>query len=97
MVTATPARPVQAERVEQPRPQPQPQPYAGLEGNPVARAYARDRGRTASAEESPIGRALVWLVVIPAIVFLVTNPVGWIVLFLLVLGAAALSGFGGIL
>ena len=40
---------------------------------------------------------LLWVVVIPAIVFLVSNPLGWIVLFLLVLGVAVLSGFGGIL
>lgn len=91
MVTATPSRPLPAELVEQP------QPYGGLEGNPVARAHARARVWTASDEESPLGRALVWLVVIPALVFLVSNPLGWIVLFLLGLGAAALCGFGGIL
>ena len=99
MATATPVRPLPAEPPEQvqPQPQPQPQPFAGLEGNPVARAHARARVRTASDEESPVGRMLVWLVVIPAIVFLVSNPVGWLVLFLLVLGTAALTGFGGIL
>jgi hypothetical protein len=65
--------------------------------NPVARAHERARGREPSNEDHPIGRVLVWVVVIPTIVFLVSNPVGWLVLFLLVLGVAVLSGFGGIL
>ncbi|MDX6570074.1 MAG: hypothetical protein QOH15_2652 [Gaiellales bacterium] len=37
------------------------------------------------------------MVLIPAIVFLVSNPLGWIVLFLLALDGACLFGFGGIL
>ena len=67
-------------------------------GNPVAEAHARARGRVEPVEaDHPIARALVWTVLIPAIVFLVSNPVGWLVLFLLALGGAFLFGFGGIL
>ena len=67
-------------------------------GNPVAQAHARARGRVGASElDHPIARGLVWTVLIPAIVFLVSNPVGWIVLFLLALGGAFLFGFGGIL
>jgi hypothetical protein len=67
-------------------------------GNPVAQAHARARGRVERREaDHPIGRILIWTVLIPAIVFLVSNPVGWLVLFLLALGGAFLFGFGGIL
>jgi hypothetical protein len=67
-------------------------------GNPVAQAHARARGRVEPVEaDHPIARVLVWTVLIPAIVLLVSNPVGWIVLFLLALGGAFLFGFGGIL
>jgi hypothetical protein len=44
-----------------------------------------------------MGRLLLWTVVIPTIVFLVSNPLGWIILFLLCLGSAAALGFGAIL
>ena len=33
----------------------------------------------------------------PAMVFLVSNPLGWLMLFLMCLGIAVLTGFGGIL
>jgi hypothetical protein len=67
-------------------------------GNPVAQAHAHARGRVEPVEaDHPIARVLVWTVLIPAIVFLVSNPVGWLVLFLLALGGAFLFGFGGIL
>ena len=69
-----------------------------LQDNPVARAHARAQEHGESGrEDHPLGRVLLWVVVIPAIVFLVSNPLGWIVLFLLCLGVALLSGFGGIL
>ena len=70
---------------------------AALAGNPVARAHARARERSASVEESSIGRVLVWTLVVPTIFFLASNPFGWLLLFLLTLGIAALTGFGGIL
>jgi hypothetical protein len=70
---------------------------AALAGNPVARAHARARGRSSSVEGSSIGRVLVWTLVVPTIFFLASNPVGWLLLFLLTLGIAALTGFGGIL
>jgi hypothetical protein len=70
-----------------------------LAGNPVARAHARASGEpaTSSAAGSRIGRALVFVVVLPVIVFLVSNPVGWLLLFWLCLGFGLLFGFGGIL
>jgi hypothetical protein len=70
---------------------------AALAGNPVARAHARARERSSSVEESSIGSVLVWTLVVPTIFFLASNPVGWLLLFLLTLGIAALTGFGGIL
>ena len=36
-------------------------------------------------------------VAIPAMIFLVSNPLGWLMLFLMCLGIAVLTGFGGIL
>jgi len=66
-------------------------------GNPVAQAHARARVREPAEADHPISRVLVWTVVIPAIVCLVSNPLGWIVLFLLALGGAFLFGFGGVL
>jgi hypothetical protein len=72
-------------------------PYDSISSNPVARAHARARTRSSEPpEESRLSRVLVWTVVVPGILFLVSNPFGWIVLFLLVLGFAALTGFGGI-
>jgi hypothetical protein len=71
-----------------------------LAGNPIARAHAR-ASRSGSATTAsgghPIQTALVFLVVLPTILFLVTNPVGWIVLFMLCLGFGYLFGFGAIL
>ena len=71
-----------------------------ISGNPVARAHARaarDSRPEPEGADHPLGRALVFLVVIPGIVFLVSNPVGWLALFGLCLGLAVLTGFGGIL
>jgi hypothetical protein len=70
---------------------------AAIAGNPVARAHTRARERSSSVEESSIGRVLVWTIVVPTLFFLASNPVGWLLLFLLTLGIAALTGFGGIL
>ena len=71
--------------------------YDPLAGNPVARAHARRGGASSAAEASPIGRILLWAVAIPAMIFLVSNPLGWLILFLMCLGIAVLTGFGGIL
>jgi hypothetical protein len=71
-----------------------------LAGNPIARAHARaSRSGNASTASGghPVKPALVFLVVLPTILFLVTNPVGWIVLFMLCLGFGYLFGFGAIL
>jgi hypothetical protein len=65
--------------------------------NPVARAHARREPRADAVRESRLGTLLVWTVVIPALLALVSNPVGWILLFFLVLAVGALVGFGGIL
>jgi hypothetical protein len=69
-------------------------------GNPVAQAHARAARSTASestAHSSLLSGALLWTVVIPAIVFLVSNPLGWVVLLMLVLAFGALTAFGAIL
>jgi hypothetical protein len=71
-------------------------PFESISSNPVARAHARARTRSYERQESRISGVLVWLVVVPGILLLVSNPFGWIVLFLLVMGFAALTGFGGI-
>lgn len=71
-----------------------------LAGNPVARAHARASrsGNAGTASDGhPVQPALVFLVVLPTLIFLVSNPVGWIVLFTLCLGFGYLFGFGGIL
>ena len=71
-----------------------------ISGNPVARAHARaarDSRPEPEGAEHPLGRALVYLVVIPGIFFLASNPFGWLALFGLCLGIAVLTGFGGIL
>ena len=67
-------------------------------GNPVARAHAR----AANGSERPDARGalptlLVWAVVVPSIVALTSNPLGWLLLFLLLLGIGGLLGFGGVL
>jgi hypothetical protein len=64
-----------------------------LSSNPVARAHAR--GATAT-ESHWISGVLLWTVVIPTLVFLVSNPLGWIVLFMLVLAGALLTAFAAI-
>ena len=71
-----------------------------LAGNPVALAHARaarENHRPPAGAGHPIGTALFFLVVAPAILLLVSNPVGWIALFGLCLGCGYLFGFGGIL
>ena len=71
-----------------------------LAGNPVAVAHARAARQNrpaASGTGSPIATALVFLVVAPALIFLVSNPLGWLALFGLCLGFGFLFGFGGIL
>ena len=82
-------RPIPKLRGRQPLPS-----YDPLAGNPVARAHARRGGASSAAAGSPIGRILLWTVAIPAIVFLVSNPLGWLILFLMCLGVAV--PFGGI-
>jgi hypothetical protein len=69
----------------------------GLEGNPVARAHARPSRRSDSAGGSIAGQAAVWLIVVPTIIGLVSNPIGWLLLFLLCIGAGAAFGLGGLL
>jgi hypothetical protein len=72
-----------------------------LAGNPVALAHARatrkNHRATAGSGGHPIGTALLFLVVVPAIIFLVSNPLGWVLLLGLCFGFAYLFGFGGIL
>jgi hypothetical protein len=71
-----------------------------LAGNPVALAHARatrENHASPAAAGHPIGTALLFLVVLPAILFLVSNPLGWLLLFGLCLGFGYLFGFGGIL
>ena len=71
-----------------------------LAGNPVALAHARaTRENRASPAGSghPVGTALLFLVATPAILVLVSNPLGWLALFGLCLGFGYLVGFGGIL
>jgi hypothetical protein len=47
--------------------------------------------------KSMLPTALLFLVVMPAIILLVSNPLGWIVLLMLCFGFAYLFGFGSIL
>lgn len=71
-----------------------------LAGNPVALAHARaarENHRRSPGAGHPIGVALFFLVVVPAILFLVSNPLGLLLLFGLCLGFGYLFGFGGIL
>jgi hypothetical protein len=62
--------------------------------NPIARAHARP-GTADSA--GGLGRVLVFAVVIPLVLFLVSNPLGWLLLLLLCLGGAAAVGVGAFL
>lgn len=69
-----------------------------LAGNPVALAHARaGRGghSTATAAGHPAATPLVFLVVMPTIILLVSNPLGWLVLLMLCFVFAYLIGFGG--
>jgi hypothetical protein len=67
-------------------------------GNPVARAHARaGNGRQTPDARGPLPTLLVWGVVVPFILALVSNPLGWFLLFLLLLGIGGLLGFGGVL
>jgi hypothetical protein len=71
-----------------------------LAGNPVARAHARaaHRGPTsARSHRRPLLEVVALLVIVPAIVLLVSNPAGWVLLFMLCLGFGYLFAFGGIL
>jgi hypothetical protein len=71
-----------------------------LAGNPVARAHARaarETRATRADDGSRIGTVLLFAVALPAIFFLVSNPLGWVLLFWLCLGFGLLFGFGGIL
>ena len=71
-----------------------------LAGNPVALAHARaarEHHAPPRGEGSPIGTALFFLLVAPALIFLVSNPLGLLLLFGLCLGVGYLFGFGGIL
>ena len=71
-----------------------------LVGNPVALAHARARRENRPPSPGaghPIGTALLFLVVVPALIFLVSTPLGLLALFGLCLGFGYLFGFGGIL
>jgi hypothetical protein len=71
-----------------------------LAGNPVALAHARAARETHASPARaghPVSTALLFLVVLPAILFLVTNPLGWLLLLGLCFGFGYLFGFGGIL
>ncbi|HEY1479588.1 MAG TPA: hypothetical protein VGF46_06140 [Gaiellales bacterium] len=68
-----------------------------MAANPVARAHARARLRPEPPEASPTVRVAGSAVVVLTIFALVSNPLGWILLFLLCLGFAVLFAFGGIL
>jgi hypothetical protein len=67
-----------------------------LDVNPVARAHTR-ASQTAVTSEGALGRVLLWTLVVPTILFLVSNPLGWLLLFVLCLAAAVGFGFGAIL
>jgi hypothetical protein len=78
-----------------PRPADTSPPRAGsLSSNPVAVAHAR--GATSAAEGHWMSGVLVWTVLIPTLVVLVSNPLGWVILFMLVLAGATLTAFGAI-
>jgi len=71
-----------------------------LAGNPVALAHARakrENRESPPGADGPIGTALLFLVVVPAILLLVSNPLGWVILLGACFGFAYLFGFGGIL
>jgi hypothetical protein len=71
-----------------------------LAGNPVAVAHARAQRESrppAPGAGSSIGTALLFLIVLPTILFLVSNPLGWLLLLGLCFGFGYVFGFGGIL
>jgi hypothetical protein len=69
-----------------------------LTGNPVAAAHERWPKRSdRPVETGRYGQILLWLVLIPTLLFLVSNPVGWLLLLFGCLAAGALTGVGGIL
>jgi hypothetical protein len=79
-----------------------PPPWLDLElaANPVARAQLRaeqGRGRSDPRPGGRLATVLVWTVVVPTLVGLVSNPAGWLVLFLLCLGVGGALGFGSAL
>jgi hypothetical protein len=87
--TRTPPRPVTA---------PAPIERIDLTGNPVAAAHERRRSRPdRDIETGRLGRILVLGVVVPAVLFLVSNPLGWLLLFFTILAVGALTGIGSIL
>jgi len=65
--------------------------------NPVARAHARARLRPEPPEARPTLRVAGSAVIVLTIFALVSNPLGWILLFLICIGFAVLFAFGGIL
>jgi hypothetical protein len=68
---------------------------ADLAGNPVAAMRARPE--RPSADLPRLRLVLIWAVLVPTIVFLVSNPLGWLLLFFAILGVGALTGLGSIL
>jgi hypothetical protein len=87
--TATPprtvTRPAPIERID-------------LTGNPVAAAHQRRASRPdRDIETGRLGRILVLGVVVPTLLFLVSNPLGWLLLFFTILAVGALTGIGSIL
>ena len=71
-----------------------------LAGTPVALAHARaarENHAPSAGAGHPLGTALLFLVVAPTLILLVSNPLGWVILLGLCFGFAYLFGFGGIL
>jgi hypothetical protein len=99
--TTTPREPIAAPAPAAPaapaRPARPPLDLADLAGNPVAAAHSRRASRPdRDIDTGRLGRILVFAVVVPTILFLVSNPVGWLLLLLACIGAGALTGIGGI-
>jgi hypothetical protein len=87
-------------RAEPPEPRSQPSrstldpdALADLARNPVARAHQRDLPDRASGSASLAGRALLFGLVLPGLVFLAASPIGWV---LLLLGALAVFSFSSV-
>jgi hypothetical protein len=81
-----------------PRPASAPIDLANLAGNPVAAAHARRANlRDRDVDTGRLGHVLVLAVVVPTILFLVSNPLGWLLLFLTCLAVGAVTGIGSIL